>query len=278
MLADASKSTAYRPAGLTSPRVLLWACLMVAASACATDWMPKGESDRQDITTDLSYVERSAVRPSEGRHVTAHLAFFTSPAFRLKVVDLGAGAEPVYPTLEDGFRAERCVAGVNGGFFQPDLRPAGLVIADGRRINRFETAKLLSGVVYSDGQGIHLVRRAQFRDHPDIVALLQSGPYLVEGARAVRGLSASDPNRRTFIATDAHGHWVLGATLSPLTLADLADCLASTGALIPWRVDRALNLDGGSSTGFFFDRRGRDAPVSLSPWKRVRNLLGIIAR
>ncbi|WP_295443335.1 phosphodiester glycosidase family protein, partial [uncultured Thiodictyon sp.] len=229
---------------MTSPRVLLWACLMVAASACATEWKPKGESDRQEITTDLFYAERSAVRPSDGRQVTAHLAFFTSPAFHLKVVDLGAGPEPVYPTLEDGFRAERCVAGVNGGFFHPDLRPVGLVIAEGRRINRFETAKLLSGVVYSDGQGVHLVRRAQFRDHPDIAALLQSGPYLVEGARAVRGLSASDPNRRTFIATDGHGRWVLGATMSPLTLADFAHCLASTGALIPWRVDRALNLDG----------------------------------
>jgi hypothetical protein len=251
---------------------------MVAASAFASEWQPKGESDRQDITSDLFYAERSAVRPSDGRQVTAHLAFFTASAFRLAVVDLGADAEPVYPTLADGFRAAGCVAGVNGGFFHPDLRPSGLAISAGRRINRFETAKLLSGVVYSDSQGIHLVRRPQFRDRPDIAALLQSGPYLVDGARAVRSLSASDPNRRTFIATDAHGHWVLGATLSPLTLADFAQCLASTGALIPWKVDRALNLDGGSSTGFFFDRGAGKSPVALSPWKRVRNLLGIAPR
>lgn len=251
---------------------------MVAASDCATEWTPKGEADRQAITTDLSYAERSAVRPADGRQVTAHLAFFTSPTFHLEVVDLGAGAKPLFPTLTEGLRAAGCVAGVNGGFFHPDLRPAGLVISQGRRINRFETAKLLSGVVYSDRQGTHLVRRGQFRDHPDIAALLQGGPYLVEGARAVRGLSAYAPNRRTFIATDGHGHWVLGATLSPLTLAEVAECLASTGALIPWRVDRALNLDGGSSTGFFFDGRDGKAPVNLSPWKRVRNLLGIAPR
>jgi hypothetical protein len=48
---------------------------------------------------------------------------------------------------------------------------------------------------------------------------------------------------------------VLGATLSPLTLTELAECLASPGALTSWRTDRAINLDGGSSTGFFFDRR-----------------------
>jgi len=94
----------------------------------------------------------------------------------------------------------------------------------------------------------------------------------------VRGLSASDPNRRTFIATDWRGHWVLGATLSPLSLADLAECLASPGALTPWRVDRALNLDGGSSTGFFFGGQIGRAEALLHPGKRVRNLLGVVPR
>jgi hypothetical protein len=145
-------------------------------------------------------------------------------------------------------------------------------------MNRFETAKLLSGVVYSDGTGIQLVRRAQFRDHPGISALLQTGPYLLEGGQTVGGLSAFDPRRRTFIATDGRGNWVLGAVLSPLTLAELAECLASPGILTHWRIDRAINLDGGSSTGFFFDQGAGNAPVTLHPQKRVRNLLGITPR
>ena len=263
---------------MTSPPFLLCALLAVASNALAADWKPAGEPDRQDITRDLFYAKRAAVRPSDGKQVTAHLAFFTSRAFRLEVIDLGAGPEATYPTLGDAFRAEGCVAGVNGGFFHPDWRPAGLVISEGRRMNRFETAKLLSGVVYSDPQGVHLVRRAQFQDHPGISALLQTGPFLVEGGQTVRGLSASDPRRRTFIATDGRGHWVLGAALSPLTLAELAECLASPGALTHWRTDRAINLDGGSSTGFFFDREAGHAPVTLHPQKRVRNLLGITPR
>lgn len=263
---------------MTSPHLLLCAFLVIAQNAFAAEWKPAGEADRQDISPDRLYAKRTAVRPSDGRQVTAHLAFFTSRAFRLKVVDLGAAAEPAYSTLTDAFRAEGCAAGVNGGFFHPDWRPSGLVISEGRRINRFETAKLLSGVMYSDSRGIHLVRRTQFQDHPGITALLQSGPYLVEGGRAVRGLSASDPNRRTFIATDWRGHWVLGATLDSLSLAELAECLASPHALTPWRVERALNLDGGSSTGFFFDQGEGRAPVALDPWKRVRNLLGIAPR
>jgi uncharacterized protein YigE (DUF2233 family) len=240
--------------------------------------MPDGEPDRQEINPHLSYAKATAVRPSDGRRVTAHLALFHSRAFRLEVVDLGAGSEPAYPNLADAFRAQACVAGVNGGFFHPDWRPSGLVISRGNRINRFETARLLSGVVYDDEKGIHLVRRTQFRDHLGITALLQSGPYLVEGGRAVRGLSPSDPGRRTFIATDWRGHWVLGATLSHLTLAELAQCLASPGALAPWAVERALNLDGGSSTGFFVERGAGQAPVTMHPLKRVRNLLGIAPR
>ncbi|SDX57761.1 phosphodiester glycosidase family protein [Thiocapsa roseopersicina] len=260
------------------PRIFLLAILLQASTTLAADWMPAGEPERQDINADVAYSKRTAMRPSDGKQVTAHLAFFTSRAFRLEVIDLGAGPEAAYPTLESAFRSEGCVAGVNGGFFHPDWQPSGLVISKGRRINRFETARLLSGVIYSDERGIHLVRRGRFQDHPNISALLQTGPYLVENARSVRGLSTSDPRRRTFVATDWRGHWVIGATMSTLTLAELGVILASPDALMPWRIDRAINLDGGSSTGFFFDRGADRAPVTLQPWKRVRNLLGICPR
>jgi hypothetical protein len=265
---------------MTSPHLFLCVLLAVAANAfaVAAEWTPGAESDRRDTSSDLFYAKRTAVRPSDGRQATAHLAFFTSRAFRLEVVDLGAGPEASYPTLGDAFRARGCVAGVNGGFFHPDWRPSGLAISRGARINRFETAKLLSGVVYSDGKGTHIVRRAEFRDHPGIAALLQTGPYLVERGQTVRGLSTSDPRRRSFVATDGRGHWALGATLSTLTLAELGQCLAAAGALTGWRVDRAINLDGGSSTGFFFGPKAGDAAVALHPWKRVRNLLGIMPR
>ena len=96
---------------MTSPHVLLWLLLAVAADALAAEWKPTVETDRQDGASDLFYAKRTAVRPSDGRQVTAHLAFFTSRAFRLEVVDLGAGPEAAYPTLEDAFRAQGCVAG-----------------------------------------------------------------------------------------------------------------------------------------------------------------------
>jgi hypothetical protein len=262
----------------TLSRLLLCALLWLPAPGVTEGWRPVAEAPSDRAGAELYHAEHTAERPSNGRSVTARLAFFTSPAYRLEVIDLGDGAEPAYPSLAAAFRANGCVAGVNGGFFHPDWRPLGLVVAGGRRLNRFETSKLLSGVVYSDARGTHLERRARFRDHAGIEALLQTGPYLVERGRAVRGLSTANPRRRTFVATDWRGHWALGATTTPLTLAELAEVLASPSTLTPWPVERAINLDGGSSSGFFFDRGPDAAPVQLQPWKRVRNLLGVKRR
>ena len=259
-------------------RLLLCALLCIPAQGATDGWRPVGEAPSDGAGADLYQGEYTAERPSDGRSVSAQLAFFTSPAYRLEVVDLGDGAEPAYPSLAAAFRAHGCVAGVNGGFFHPDWRALGLVIAGGRHINRFETSKLLSGVVYSDARGTHIERRARFRDHAGIEALLQTGPYLVEHGRAVRGLSRANPRRRTFIATDWRGHWALGATTTQLTLAELAEVLTAPGTLTPWPVERAINLDGGSSTGFFFDRGPEAEPVQMQPWKRVRNLLGVKQR
>jgi hypothetical protein len=256
-----------------------WRALLLAAiPTLAAAWQPVGDVAWPDSRPSLVYVQRTLERPGAGQTVTAHLALFRSSAYRLTVLDLGADTETRRPTLPEAFRAAGVVAGVNGGFFHPDWQPLGLVIAQGQRINRFETTRLLGGVLYGDARGIHLLRRAHFQDHPGIDALVQSGPYLVENGRAVRGLSASDASKRSFVATDGQGQWLLGATLTPLTLAELADGLSTAGTLTPWSVERAINLDGGSSSGFFFDRGPGVEPIVMRPWKPVRHLIGLRPR
>ncbi|MBK1645365.1 hypothetical protein CKO25_12070 [Thiocapsa imhoffii] len=257
---------------------MIWAAFLLATQSHAQGWTSPTPWTAPLEDADLVYANRTAVKTTDGRQVSLHLLLFHSRSYRLAVIDLGDGPQPRYATLPDAFRSAGLVAGVNGGFFHPNWRPAGLMIADGRRINRLETAKLLSGVLYSDAEGNHLVRRARFRDHPGITALLQTGPYLVEAGQAVRGLSTSNPARRTFVATDWRGHWALGVTVNPLTLADLAQLLASPEALVPWPIDRAINLDGGSSSGFYFDPGSGRSAINVQPWKRVRNLIGIKPR
>ena len=258
----------------TLSRFFVLCGLLICSGTGAADWRGVTQPDPRDAALDFFYQQRAAVSGEDGSRLAAHLAFFNSRAYRLEVVDLGAGDEVAELTFDDAAERAGCVAGVNGGFFHPDYRPLGLMISGGQRVGRFESTKLLSGVVYSDDRGVHLVRRARFREHPGIGALLQTGPYLVEHGRAVRELSTRRPARRTFVATDWRRHWMIGATTTRVTLAELADALAAPGTLTSWRTDRAINLDGGSSTGFFV---GGDAPskVTLRPLKRVRNLLCI---
>jgi len=259
-------------------RLLPWIILVVCtgAGAALADWRPVTHEPWPAPEAPISHREQT-LESSTGRTLRAHLVLFDSRRYRLAVLDLGPELAPTSAWLER-LRAAGLLAAVNGGFFHADGQPLGLVIAEGRSLSRFETVKPLSGVLYDDGRGIHLERRARFQSRPGIDALIQSGPYLVERGQAVRGLSTQDVSRRTFIATDWRRHWILGATRDGLTLAQLAEALATPGALAPWPVERALNLDGGSSTGFLFDPGEGRAPIELRARRPVRNLVGVRAR
>jgi hypothetical protein len=254
----------------------LWLALGLCQDSVHADWRPQAGEPWPASEALISHRERT-LESSTGRTVRAHLALFDSRRYRLAVLDLGSDLVPA-SAWPERMRAAGLLAAVNGGFFHADGQPLGLVIAEGERFNRIETVKLLSGVLYGDARGIHLERRAGFRLHPGIDALVQSGPYLVEHGRAVRGLSTNDVSRRTFIATDWRRHWVVGATRDGLTLAELAEALATPGALAPWPVERALNLDGGTSTGFLFDPGAGQEPIQLRARRPVRNLVGVRAR
>ncbi|MTW22249.1 phosphodiester glycosidase family protein [Allochromatium palmeri] len=256
--------------------LVFWLMFDAWSSPAQADWRPQTGEPWPAPEAPISHHERT-LESSTGRTVRAHLALFDSRRYRLAVLDLGAELAPASAWPEH-MRAAGLLAAVNGGFFHADGQPLGLVIAEGTRLNRFETAKLLSGVLYGDARGIHLERRVRFQLRTGIDALVQSGPYLVEHGRAVRGLSTNDVSRRTFIATDWRRHWVLGATRDGLTLAELAEALSTPGALAPWAVERALNLDGGTSTGFLFDPGAGQAPIQVRARRPVRTLVGVRAR
>ncbi|MDC0275335.1 phosphodiester glycosidase family protein [Verrucomicrobiales bacterium] len=63
-----------------------------------------------------------------------------------------------------------------------------------------------------------------------------------------------------------------------LTLAELSEVLAMPDLLPGVKVTRALNLDGGTSSGFYFDTGAGNPDVYISPIKRVRNFVGISPR
>jgi hypothetical protein len=276
-------------------RVLLRSFLLLLAmslsgsflvSAQAGDWQLVDSAEPESLGDGISYVRKSVRATGDTgffSRKTIDLVFFEAQYFTLKVIDEGTEAAPVHEGIAEAMQANFCLAGCNGGFFHPDFRPLGLMIADGVRTHKLETSKLLSGLVIADADagGLKLLRRAEFQDRQGIDALLQSGPFLVDQGTVVAGLSSEPSRRRTFLLWDGKagkaGRWAMGVS-SSLTLAELGAALADADVITEFKVHRALNLDGGSSTGMYFDRGAGEKDFELRPAKRVRNYLGIAPR
>ena len=239
-------------------------------------------SARADWTVTSSKTERSAQAGVEHRRVvvsekgggseaTIDLALFSSKSATIRVIDNPQGEED----LSGIARREKAAAGVNGGYFDPEDKPVGLMIADGQLIAPLRKARLLSGILFvSDGR-IQLLRVAEYSSKRKAKAALQCGPFLVDRGAPVAGLNAAKSARRTFIVQNGSDRFAIGSC-SDATLAELANILATSTLAPDFKVQRALNLDGGSSSAFWF--AGEHGPVSISELKTVRNFVLVVPR
>ena len=176
-------------------------------------------------------------------------------------------------TLSDAMGRTNCIVGINGGYFDPNFAPLGLRIIDGKVTSRLTRGRLMSGVLSSDN-AIHIFRVAEFSLRRKPNAAIESGPFLVDLAKPVHSLEARRAARRTFAATGSGDRAALGFC-SDTTLADLARILATP--LGDFKIQRALNLDGGSSSAFWF-RKNDGSAFSIVEEKTVRDFVGVTAR
>ncbi|MDQ6624282.1 MAG: phosphodiester glycosidase family protein, partial [Verrucomicrobiota bacterium] len=163
------------------------------------------------------------------------------------------------------------IAGTNGGYFDPEYAPVGLLVSDGHLVAPLRKARLLSGVVSVVNGRVRIQRPAEFSLKSKPTAARQCGPFLLEHGKPIAGLNETRAARRTFCATFSDARAALGYC-SAVTLAQLAEILA---ALDP-KVERALNMDGGSSSGFWF--AGANGVFQIREGKTVRDYLAIVPK
>ena len=202
---------------------------------------------------------------------TLDLALFSTKSATVRVLDNPAGNDD----LAAAMRRERCLAGVNGGYFDPENKPVGLVVSEGKVIAPLRKARLLSGVMIISSGQLQLLRMAEYSSKRKPTAALQCGPFLVDRGQPVPGLNDTRPARRTFIITGGADRAALGFC-SGVTLAELGEILATPGVVPDLKVQRALNLDGGSSSAFWF--AGEQGPFSISEQKTVRNFVAVVPK
>jgi uncharacterized protein YigE (DUF2233 family) len=177
--------------------------------------------------------------------------------------------------LEEIMGRGNFLAAVNGGYFDPNYKPIGLLVVDGAIIAPLQKARLLSGVLSASAKKVQISRVAEFSlvQKPD--AAVESGPMIVDLGKSVRGLESTRAARRTFAAVGAGDKAALGFC-SDVTLADLSNILA-TVLTHDFKIQRALNLDGGSSSAFWF-KRANGTAFSIAEEKPVRDFVAIVPR
>jgi exopolysaccharide biosynthesis protein len=239
-------------------------------------------SARADWTIATSQAERGSAAGVEHRRIvltenqnderaTLDLALFSTKSATLRVIDNPTGED----NLATAMRRENCLAGVNGGYFDPEDKPVGLLISDGNMIAPLRKARLLSGVMAVSNGGIQLLRVAEYSPKRKAIGALQCGPFLVDRGRPVPGLNDTRPARRTFVVTGGSDRVAIGFC-SDVTLAQLGKILATPAVAPDLKVQRALNFDGGSSSAFWF--AGEHGPISIPEQKTVRNFVAIVPK
>jgi exopolysaccharide biosynthesis protein len=198
------------------------------------------------------------------------LAIFSTTSCTLRVIDNQIGE-----TLSNAMAREKCVAGVNGGYFGPDFAPIGLLISDGKVVAPLQHARLITGVLSASAGGMQILRVREFSRQEKVNSSVQCGPFLVDHHERVRGLDDSQVARRTFAATGTSDRALLGVC-SEISLAELATILATTRLADDLKIQRALNLDGGSSSAFWCARE--NSLFSIPEEKPVRDFVAVVPK
>jgi len=120
------------------------------------------------------------------------------------------------------------------------------------------------------------MRSREFSRRLGVSAAIQCGPFLVDRGQPIIGLNDSHLARRTFAATTTGSHALIGVC-SGVSLAESAKILATMSLAEDLKIERALNLDGGSSSAFWFARENGNA-FSISEQKSVRDFVGIVPK
>jgi len=238
------------------------------ASSLSAQWRVGSSQPQGTAAGGVTHLAVEAENAESGARASLHLAVFSTRNATLRMIDDPEADESLGAVMP----REKCVAGVNGGYFDPEYAPVGLLVSDGRTIAPLRKARLLSGVVSVVNGRVQIQRTAEYSPKAQPSAARQCGPFLVDRGKPIAGLNDVRRARRTFVATLGGERAAVGYC-SHVTLAQLGAILSAAADV---KIQRALNLDGGSSSGFWF--AGENGPFTIRELKTVRDYIGVTPR
>lgn len=159
-----------------------------------------------------------------------------------------------------------CEKGINGGFYDTDHNPLGLVV-----INNVEHSPLRANKLFDGFLWVNEERAGITRVDPETASYaIQTGPILIEDRRAKTLAIKNDTySRRSVAIMTDQDELILGMFYDPDSpldgpkLADLPKMVLDQADDMDVGIVSAINLDGGSASAFF------DGETAVSEWSPV---------
>ena len=208
---------------------------------------------------------------SENFSFTVFCVTFAPDGYRASIIDMPNRDKQSYVQISDLAKRENAYVAINGGFFTEDFKPAGMCVINSKKLSSYSSQKLLSGTLHISEKG-HVILNHRSDGIPSADFILQSGPFLVDPG-GLMGIQTDQPkfHRRSLLALSTHGELLVLST-TRTSLYKLAECLVTQSALFGVnKIERALNLDGGPSTGMFVNM-GESSYDNPEQWP-VRNAI-----
>ena len=254
---------------------LLLAVLALMLAGQTSSWRLESMSQAAPLGHEAVFVIKTINGPTK---VEMKLVFFDEKHCALRV-GVNAG-RPMAKPLDELGNAAMALAVCNGGYFHAggDFGPAGLEIAGSKRTDSFVKDRGWVGALMVQQDKASLILEKEFQDAPDISEFVQCSPWLIDQDRIAPVLlqGQDQRNQRTFIMTDGAGRWAIGICRG-LGLLELAQILVTPGIITEMKVKRALNLDGGPSTGLWCRSADGREQFEKPGWP-VRNVIMVVPR
>ena len=257
------------------PNKLLLALLALMLAGQTSSWRLESTSQAAPLGHEAAFVIKTINGPAK---VEMTLVFFDEKHCAMRV-GVNASRQMAKPLNELGSLAG-ALAVCNGGYFHADgdFGPSGLEVASGSRADQFRGDGGWVGALMVRQDKASLIVEKEFQDAPDISDFIQCSPWLIDqnGIAPVLLQGQHMRNQRTFIMTDGAGLWAIGVCKGA-GLLELAQILITPGIITEMKVKRALNLDGGPSTGLWC--RSTDGREHFEkPGWAVRNAIVVVPR
>ena len=193
----------------------------------------------------LEYGALTVPQQDSDTPTTVHVLRFEPTRFTLAAVQ----AAETGAALADAhaFRIARgAIAAINGGYFDPQYKPLGLLVSGGKQLYRLR--KVDHGIFQIADRKPALQHAQHFNKPKWLEFALECGPRLVVAGKPLS--FKPGVNRRTVLAHDGAGRVLMLASAGVISLTDLTSWLVKPPSAGGLGVVAALNLDGGSSTMF----------------------------